>query len=804
MTFSADDTFQRALAAMQAGNRQAAERLFKQTVELQPGHIPALSLLSGLLVSQDRRKEAERYLRLALAAYDQALQRQPSLAEAWLGRGQVLSQLGRNAEALGSYDRVIAYKPELTHVHLLRAKLLMDLGRHGEALEGVDRLIGQTPTLAEAWLGRGNVLFELKRYPDAFDAYERSLTLKAALPEAWLGRGNVLVELKRSGDALAAYEKALALNASLAGAWLGRGNAFHELKRYDDALNANDKALALAPDLAEVWLGRGNLLVSLNRLDEALVSFDQASAIIPDFPEAWLGRGNIFFARKHYDDALAAYDKALTTRPSLIEAMLGRGNVLSALKRHREAADAYAAVLNVALRYPLTKGLLLHQKMLSCEWSGRDALLREIEQDIVDGQLACEPFIWQGVAKLLRSLQQCAEIYSRERYPATGKTFSPQSSAHHQKIRIGYVSGEFREQATSHLIVGLLELHDKSRFEVYGFDNGWDDGSKIRGRINAALHQVVNIRELGNASALAVVRQHEIDILVNLNGYFGEHRTQLFAQRAAPIQVNYLGFPGTLGADYMDYIIADRHVIPEHQKAFYQERVVYLPDCYQANDRKKEIAAHIPARTEYGLPEVGFVFCCFNNKYKITPEIFDRWMRILSQIDGSVLWLFDKNQDAVANLKKEATARNVSPERLVFAERVPLANHLARHRLADLFLDTLPCNAHTTASDALWAGLPLLTCLGDAFPGRVGASLLHAIRLPELITTNLDAYEETAIGLARDHQKLAMIKRKLADHRLTTPLFDTKLFVKGIEKAYVTMYERHRAGLTTDHIYVSE
>jgi protein O-GlcNAc transferase len=803
MTFSKDEMFQRALAAMQAGDHNAAEHLLKQIVESQPEHIPALSVLSGLLARQGRREETEHCMRLALVAYDRALQRTPSLAEAWLGRGQVLSELGRNAEAIDSYDRAIASKPELTHVHLLRAKLLVDLGRPEPALDGVDRLLAKAPSFAEAWLGRGNILFHLKRYQEAFDAYERSLALKAGLLEAWLGRGNVLNELKRYEDALAAYDRALVANQGFVGAWVGRGNAFNGLKRYDDALAAYDTALALAPDLAEALVGRGNLLIALNRLDEAGGAFDRALALIPDFPEAWLGRGNVFFALKCYDDALAAYDQASTFDPALAEAQLGRGNAFSMLKRHHQSAAAYAAVLRITPEHPFTKGLLLHQKMLCCEWSGVDTLTGEIEQEIGEGRLSAEPFGWQGVAKSPQSLQLSAEAFSRERYPAARNTSTPQPVTHHQKIRVGYLSGEFREQATSHLIVGLLEQHDRSRFEIYGFDNGWDDHSKIRGRISAALNKLVDIRQLSDACALAAIREHEIDILVNLNGYFGEHRMRLFAQRAAPIQVNYLGFPGTLGASYIDYIIADRHVIPENHKAYYQEKVVYLPECYQANDRKKEIAAHTRTRAECGLPKDGFVFCCFNNSYKILPDIFDRWMRILSQIDGSVLWLFGENQETIANLRQAAATRRVSPERLVFAGRLPLAEHLARHRLADLFLDTLPYNAHTTGSDALWAGLPVLTCRGDTFAGRVGASLLNAVQLPELITTSLDAYEDAAVSLARDPTKLAIIKRKLAEHRLTTPLFDTELFVKGMERAYGAMYDRHKAALGPDHIDVS-
>jgi predicted O-linked N-acetylglucosamine transferase (SPINDLY family) len=313
---------------------------------------------------------------------------------------------------------------------------------------------------------------------------------------------------------------------------------------------------------------------------------------------------------------------------------------------------------------------------------------------------------------------------------------------------------------------------------------------------------IIDIRKLDDPSAAATVRENQIDILVNLNGYFGEERTRMFARRPAPVQVNYLGFPGTMGSDYMDYIIADDCVIPPEHRKYFREKVVYLPNSYQANDAKKEIGTVGLSRATYGLPPQGFVFCCFNNNYKIIPEIFDRWMRILKQVDQSVLWLIEDSEKAASNLRTEATARGVSAERLIFAKRLPLSEHLARHRLADLFLDTLPYNAHTTASDALWAGLPVLTCLGQTFAGKVGASLLEAIGLPELITTTLDDYVQLAIDLAKHPEKVTLVKRKLLDNRLTTPLFNTEQFTRDIEAAYSAMYERLRAGLRPDHIIV--
>jgi protein O-GlcNAc transferase len=804
MTSTADGVFQQALAAMQSGKLDIAEGLFKQVLQLQPEHLPALDVFSILLAGQGRPDEAEYYARRVLAAYDRFLQLKPNLAEPWLGRAHVLSRLARNREAIESCDRAVAAKPDFIQAHLLRAKLLSDLRRQDEALAGIDTLLEVAPNLAEAWLGRSNVLFELKRFHEALAACERALALKPGLGEAWLGRGNVLNEIKRYDDALTAFDKALASNPQLIGAWLGRGNVLTELKRYDDALAAYDKELASSPGVTEAWLGRGNVLNVLRRYQEGFAAFDQALALNPSLPEAWLGRGNALFGLRRYDDAPVAYDKALALKPDLAGAWAGRSNVFHKLKRHAEAVEACINVLKFDPQYPYAKGMLLHQKMIVCDWGGVEKLAEDIERDIGLGKLAAEPFGWQAASRSPRSLQLCAELFNADKFPANIKIAARAQLADRKKIRIGYLGDVFREQAVAYLLVGVMELHDRSRFEIYGFDNGWDDKGETRKRIDAASQKMIDISSRDDASAAAAVREHQIDILVNLNTYFGDHRTGVFAQRPAPIQVNYLGFPATLGASYSDYIVADREVIPPSDRQFYTEKVVYLPDSYQANDRKRAIAARNFSRTECGLPQSGSVFCCFNNNFKITAEVFDRWMRILRNVGGSVLWLVEDNAYVAANLRKEANSRGVNGERLIFAKRMPLADHLARHRSADLFLDTLPYNAHTTASDALWAGLPVLTLIGETFPGRVAASLLHAIGLAELIAATPEAYEGLAVELATNPEKLAALKQKLENNRLTMPLFDTQLYARRLDAAYTAMYERYQAGLAPDHIQISD
>jgi predicted O-linked N-acetylglucosamine transferase (SPINDLY family) len=415
-----------------------------------------------------------------------------------------------------------------------------------------------------------------------------------------------------------------------------------------------------------------------------------------------------------------------------------------------------------------------------------------VDQGVRAGKEVVRPFVYQAISASPADLQACSRIFASHLFPPQEARTIAQHSR--DRIRIGYVSAEFREQATAYLMAGLYELHDKSRFEIVAIDNGGGDGSAMRRRLEAAFDRILYINQLSDSDAADRIRAEEIDILVNLNGYFGAPRMGIFARRPAPIQINYLGFPATLGAPYMDYIIADKVVIPEGEQRFYDEQVVWLPHSYQVNDSRRAIATDVPSRAALGLPESGFVFCNFNQSYKLTPNIFACWMRLLKQVDQSVLWLLKARPPFEANLAREAERQGVDPSRLRFAPSLPLDQHLARLKRADLFLDSLPYNAHTTASDALWAGLPLLTCRGTAFPGRVAASLLGSAGLQELVTENLEDYERLALRLASDAGMLAEVKQKLADNRLRCPLFDTDLFRRNLESAYATMWQAWRKG----------
>jgi predicted O-linked N-acetylglucosamine transferase (SPINDLY family) len=370
------------------------------------------------------------------------------------------------------------------------------------------------------------------------------------------------------------------------------------------------------------------------------------------------------------------------------------------------------------------------------------------------------------------------------------------------RIRIGYFSADYSGHATMHLMAGLLELHDRERFEVTGFSFGPVVQDAVRARVESAFERFVEVGNRSDREVAALSRELSIDIAVDLKGYTSEARPGIFAHRAAPVQVGYLGYPGTLGAGYVDYLIADRMVVPEGSEGYYQEKLVYLPDSYQVNDAKRRIAETRYERQELGLPREGFVYCCFNNNYKIMPAMFGVWMRILGRVPGSVLWLLEDNAQAAKNLRTAAEQQGVSSERLVFAPRVAAGEHLARHRCADLFLDTLPCNAHTTASDALWAGLPVLTCLGQGFAARVAGSLVRAVGLPELIAASLEDYEELAVQLAQDPRRLEGLRARLEANRGSAPLFDTARYARHLESAYTLIHARHRAGLPPASIEV--
>jgi protein O-GlcNAc transferase len=429
-----------------------------------------------------------------------------------------------------------------------------------------------------------------------------------------------------------------------------------------------------------------------------------------------------------------------------------------------------------------------------CDWAQRDKLAGEVRRHVIEQKSQISPFMLLGYSDDAALHLLCAKNYVRNRFGVTSQSFVSRAIWRNEKIKVAYISSDFRLHPLSFLMAELFELHDRSQFEVIGVSLGPDDGSDMRSRLVAAFDRFIDVQRIGDQEVARLINDLQIDIAVDLNGHTQGARPGIMALRPAPLQVSYMGLPGTMGADFIDYIIADAIVLPVDQQLHYTENIVQLPDCYMVNDRKRTISSRTPTREELGLPTEGFIFCCFNNNWKITPAVFDVWMRLLKAVERSVLWLFRDNEDAETNLRKEAAARGIDPTRLVFADRLPLEDHLARHRLADLLLDTLPYNAHTTASDALWVGVPVVTCQGKAFAGRVAASLLNAVGLPDLVTHSLEEYETLALRLAADRTLLCGFRDRLDHNRLRFPLFDTDRFCGHIESAYATMWELSQRG----------
>jgi predicted O-linked N-acetylglucosamine transferase (SPINDLY family) len=432
--------------------------------------------------------------------------------------------------------------------------------------------------------------------------------------------------------------------------------------------------------------------------------------------------------------------------------------------------------------------------MHCCDWRDYAVNVARIIADVRAGKRAVEPFAMLGIPSSPDDQLRCAQTWIHDHAPPIAFANVVHAPRVHSRIRVAYMSANFRDHPLGYLMAALFERHDRARFEVIAISLGRSDGSAMRARLERAFDGFVDATGQSDEQVAARIRDMDVDILVDRNGFTSGARLGIFARRPAPIQVNYLAYPGTMGTPCIDYVIADDVVIPRDAHAAFTEKVVYLPDSYLVNDDTRAAASRTPTRTEAGLPENGFVFCCFNNSFKITPDFFDVWMRLLRQVDGSVLWLMEGNASVRRNLQREASARGVQPDRLVFAHRLPNAEHLARHRLARLFLDTLPCNAHTTASDALWMGVPVVTCMGTTFAGRVAASLLRAVGMPELVTHSLADYEALAMRLASDGDALARVANRLAERRAASTLFDTDATRRVIERAYAEMWARRQRG----------
>ena len=746
-------TIEQAIQLHQQGRLIDAERLYREVLRVSPRDFEALHRLGVLKAQQGKPDEAVRLIESALAV-------DRTSVPAYLNCALVLVGAGRHADALAAYDRALAIDPRNASALSMRADTLCDLGRRDEALASYDRAIAADPRLVPALVNRGVLLRELARPEEALASYDHAIAVEPRDAEAWNNRGVVLHELDRIPEALASYERALANQADHVEALFNCGNALLALRRPAEAASRYTRALAQRPDFADACNNMGSALSQLGR----------------------------------FEQAFASYERTLALKPGHIDALVNRAGMLEKLGRHQEAIAAYERLRALRPEPPTVLDGLLRCRMSICQWSGMEALSRDLVAAAVDGSATVDPFDLLAFDTTPAEQLACGRHWVREKKLKHIFRQWDKAAFSGDRIRVAYVSADFHQHVTANVMAELFELQDRTRFELIGISFGQDDRSPMRSRLTRAFDRFFDVSTRTDGDIAKLIRELGAHIALDLKGHTQDARIGIFAQRAAPIQVGHIGFPATTGADFIDYIIADRFVLPLEHEPFFDEKIVHLPECYHLRDCTQRVAPTIPSRGAVGLPERGFVFCCFNNGWKINPRMFDIWGRLLAAVEGSVLWLFSSNEHAIANLRKEIAARGIDPDRLVFAPHRDLSDHLARVTLADLFLDTLPYNAHTTASDALWAGVPVVTCTGPAFAGRVATSMLHAVGLPELVTTTPEDYEALARKLAGDAPLLRSIRARLEPNRPRCPLFDTARFARHLESAYATMVDMWRRG----------
>jgi predicted O-linked N-acetylglucosamine transferase (SPINDLY family) len=749
------DLFRQSFEHFQNDSLDLAENLVNKILQLDPINFDAFQILGIIKVGQNRPQEAIRAFESALRIkpFDHSLQF--NLAKAHMDCGQ-------HSEALVVHEKCLKLMPENPDVWINYGASHKILGRHEQALEAYKKAAELNSGDPEIWSNIAVCLNDLKHHTEALNIFDKALSINPHIPVTWYNKGITLEDLGLYAEAVHAYDRALSLQVNYPAAWSNRGGALILLKEYQEGISSYEKALYYEPTNFEILTNYGSALNEVGEFEGALIQYKRALEISPVYPKAWFNQGITFSELKRYSDAVNSFQNAKNLNPSM--------------------------------SYLL--GNLVFNKATVCDWSNHDKAIEEIKTQINLGNNPTPPFYSLSILDSEELQLKIAKLWVKDNQPKNLLSNLNLSKSKSRKIKVGYFSGDFREHAVSYLLAGLFETHDKERFEIIGFSFNNYPEDKIQRRLILAFTEFIDISNLTDIEVANLAREMKIDIAVDLGGFTKNSRIGIFANRAAPIQINYLGYAGTTGAEFIDYIIADQHVIPESSQKYYSEKIIYLPNSFMANDCSRKISMNIPRRKDLGIPDNAFVFCCFNNSYKITPEVFLSWLNILEKTPGSVLWLSDTNLEAKNSLINFAKKSRVDSNRIIFAEKViKNEDHLARLQVADLFLDTLPYNAHTTAADALWAGLPVLTCTGNTFAGRVATSLLSAIDLPSLITSSRDEYESCAIDIAHSPSKLNKLKESLGENKARSPLFNTRLFTKNLESAYQQIYEHLNSDL---------
>lgn len=768
--FEREQLINEAFALHQANDLLHAQELYQRVLERLPNDFVCLHMLGVTFHQLGNLSEAERLLTKAVSLGELT-------PEVHYNLGNVYLALDKREQARKCFARALELKGDFQlaqqQLQVLESFGLMQPSKSTKNLRKKNKQVFQrvSDPLPSKLLMKGLTAQERGDIPEAIRYFQATIDQK---PDEWaalFSLGRLLTLGGRPAEGLALIDRQIAINPGFAAGYQMRATALDMLGRYEEAIAAVDVGIRIDPTDFE----------ALNRKVIILLKIDCA------------------------EEAIRVLQVILSIKPDHELTLSNLGTVLNSSRRFSEATDVFKRLLDVNPHHNFTLGAWVYNRLHIADWTGYADNVQKICSEVQAGRPVCLSLPMMSMSNESSDHQKCAQLFAENFFRKKLTPFWNGERYSHEKIRVAYVSADLREHPVGHLLAGVIERHDKSKFELIGVSTSDDDGSVLRQRFKAAFDHFLDVRSLSDLDLGKLVRSYEPDIVVDLAGYTQGAKTLLFIDRVAPVQVNYLGFPGTMGLDCMDYIIADPHTIPDSDEAMFTEKIACLPDTYLPTDSNLLVSDTTPTREDCGLPSEGFVFCSFNHIFKINPIIFEQWMRILAAVPGSVLWLSKPSTEAIDNLRRSAEASGVAGDRLIFAARVPkVADHLARYRNAGLFLDTLPYNAHTTAADALFVGLPVLTCTGGAFPGRVATGLLNAMGMQELICNSLEEYTRTAIALASDAQRLHQIRQKVLHQKSITSLFNTDLYTRNLELAFQEMVRRQRKGLAPESFKVSD
>ena len=731
-------------------------------------------------------------------------------------------------------NQILKINRNIPEVHGLLGVVCGIQSQHHEAVKHFKNAIKMNPSEVSFYVNLGNAYDETSNFIESIKCYKKAISMGGANHIVWLGLGKAYFSIGNYQLAIDALEESIKLNSLDARAWHNLGLSYFKLANYKEAISQFNKELEIAVD-ENIYISIGDCEYALGNTNDALAYYDQAISLNPKSFEAYNSKAVIYRQLVKLEEAFESSTKSLDIQPFNIKGLMNLGLVLKTFRRYKDAINVFNEILKIKSNdvdalfnkasclefidkneetlktfeklhainpyHDYLSGFYVNAQLRTYSWNHWEKNKTYLRDFLQKDVLTSGPFLYLAVSDIKTQYLAAIKYVNQEFVKETENVCNWRTS--HRKLRIGYFSADFKEHAVSLLTVELFELHDRQQFEVIGFSfQSAAEDDEVGKRVKSAFDQFIDLEGVPFEKALKTIREFEVDIAIDLGGHTAGSPLGYFNRYVAPIQISYIGHPGTTGAGFIHYTIADENLIPEQYQKYYSEKIIYMPDCFQVNDSKRMIPADQFTRSDLNLPQEGIVFCCFNNSYKINPMMFDVWMRILKKVPNSILWILATEPYAENNLMKEIKKRQIDPSRVVFAQRIKYQQYLSRFKVADLFLDTLPFNAGTTASDALWAGLPVLTCLGDSFSGRMAGSLLKAIDMPELITSNLDEYEQLAIDLGNHPEKIKALKTKLEENRLTKPLFNTQLFTKNLERAYLQIYDNYLNDRPFEHVVV--